>query len=131
MAPLSQDKSKTRDRPYPAPLYGWKAPTVTASSNSNVIGSPVGDVFSEDLNSRLKKAFLVTLCKRPTVGLTEVRRDGKDNMAVAKVIRKEYIHRMDIMEQPDFIRHMHTYASACWVRISRTRLVTYHYFHRP
>jgi len=114
MAPLSQDKSKTRDRPYPAPLYGWRAPSVTASSNSNVIGSTVGDVFSEDLNSRLKKAFLVTLCKRPTVGLTEVRRDGKDNMAVAKVIRKEYIDRMEVMEQPDFIRHMHTYASACW-----------------
>jgi hypothetical protein len=45
----------------------------------------------------------------------QVRRDGKDNVAVAKVIRKEFLHRMDIMEQSEFISHMHTYASACWV----------------
>ena len=44
-----------------------------------------------------------------------MRRDGKDNMAVAKVIRKEFLHRMDIMEQTEFISHMHTYASSCWV----------------
>ena len=98
-----------------APLYGWK-PSVSAS-NSTVIISSQGDVFSEDINSRLKKAFLATLCKRPNVGLTEVRRDGKDNMAVARVIRKEFLLRMDIMEQNDFINHMHTYASACWVNI--------------
>ena len=97
-----------------APLYGWKP---AGASNTTVIISSEGDVFSEDINTRLKKAFLSTLCRRPTVGLTEVRRDGKDNMAVAKVIRKEFLHRMDIMEQSEFISHMHTFAAACWVRI--------------
>ena len=46
-----------------------------------------------------------------------MRRDGKDNMSVAKAIRKEFLHRMDIMEQSEFISHMLTYASPCWVRI--------------
>jgi hypothetical protein len=54
-----------------APLYGWKQSS--AGSNNNVIISSAGDVFAEDINSRLKKAFLTTLCRRPTVGLTEVR----------------------------------------------------------
>jgi len=98
-----------------APLYGWKQST--AASNSTVIISSEGDVFSEDINTRLKKAFLTTLCRRPSAGLTEVRRDGKDNAAVAKVIRKEFLHRMDIMEQSEFISHMHTYASASWATL--------------
>ena len=97
-----------------APVFGWKPSAAT--SNSTVIISSEGDVFSEDINNRLKKAFLATLCKRPSVGLTEVRRDGKDNIAIAKVIRKEFLHRMDIMEHNEFINHMHTYAAACWVR---------------
>ena len=50
------------------------------------------------------------------MGMTEVRRDGKDNAAVAKVIKKEFMLKMDVMDQQDFIHHMHTYASACWVR---------------
>merc|ERR1719431_421284 len=99
-----------------APLYGWKQSASSANSNTVIISSE-GDVFAEDINSRLKKAFLATLCRRPTVGLTEVRRDGKDNMAVARVIRKEFLHRMDIMEQSDFINHMHTYAAACWAML--------------
>jgi len=98
-----------------APLYGWKPSQ--AAANSTVIISSQGDVFSEDINTRLKKAFLATLCRRPTVGLTEVRRDGKDNMAVARVIKKEFLHRMEIMEQSDFINHMHTYAAACWAML--------------
>ena len=50
------------------------------------------------------------------MGMTEVRRDGKDNAAVAKVIKKEFMLKMDVMDQQEFINHMHTYASACWVR---------------
>ena len=53
-----------------APVYGWKQPS--SAPNSNVIIKPSGDVFAEDINSRLKKSFLTTLCRRPTVGLTEV-----------------------------------------------------------
>ena len=33
-----------------------------------------------------RKAFLAELCQRPPTGLTEVRRDAKDNKAVAAVI---------------------------------------------
>ena len=33
-----------------------------------------------------RKAFLAELCQRPPTGLTEVRRDGKDNRTVATVI---------------------------------------------
>jgi len=99
-----------------APLYGWK-PSASSANYNTVIISSEGDVFAEDINGRLKKAFLTTLCRRPTVGLTEVRRDGKDNIGVAKVIRKEFLLRIDIMEQTEFVNHMHTYASACWATL--------------
>ena len=35
---------------------------------------------------------------------------------MAKVIKKEFMLKMDVMDQQEFIHHMHTYASACWVR---------------
>merc|ERR1719189_2144574 len=93
-----------------APTYGWTAD----SSSKTVIISSRDNNIAEDISSRLKKSFLVTLCRRPTVGLTEVRRDGKDNAALAKVIKKEFMLKMDVMDQQEFIHHMHTYASACW-----------------
>lgn len=94
-----------------APTYGW---TADSSSGKTVIISSRDNNIAEDLSNRLKKSFLLTLCRRPTVGLTEVRRDGKDNAAVAKVIKKEFMLKMDVMDQQEFIHHMHTYASACW-----------------
>merc|ERR1719384_426022 len=93
-----------------APTYGWTAD----SSGKTVIISSRDNNIAEDLSNRLKKSYLLTLCRRPTVGLTEVRRDGKDNAAVAKVIKKEFMLKMDVMDQQEFIQHMHTYASACW-----------------
>jgi len=71
-------------------------------------------VFSEDLNKRLKDAFLNSLCQRPSVGLTEVRRDGKDTEAVGRVITKEFNRSIDIMGQEEFVSHMHTYTAAAW-----------------
>jgi len=94
-----------------APLFGWKQ---TAASVKAVASGSQRDVFSEDITNRLKESFLETLCRRPSVGLTEVRRDGKDNAAIAKVIEKEFFNKMDTMEQAELIIHMHTYASACW-----------------
>ena len=44
----------------------------------------------------------------------QVRRDNKDNAAVARVIRKEYVAKVDLMSPEDFINHMHAYASAAW-----------------
>merc|ERR1719384_1045976 len=93
-----------------APTYGWTAD----SSGKTVIISSRDNNIAEDISNRLKKSYLLTLCRRPTVGLTEVRRDGKDNAAVAKVIKKEFMLKMDVMDQQDFINHMHAYASACW-----------------
>ena len=51
-------------------IYGWKQSSVT--SNLNVINSSSGDPFAEDIDIRQKKTFLKTLCRRPTLGLTEV-----------------------------------------------------------
>ena len=47
----------------------------------------------------------------------QVRRDNKDTAAVAKVIKKEFVAKMDLMDHLDFINHMHAYASAAWVTI--------------
>ena len=74
-----------------------------------------GDIYSDDLSSRLKAAFLKELISRPSRGLTEVRRDGKDNAAIAKVITKEFDRCAETMDQMEFVYHMRTYATACWV----------------
>ena len=73
------------------------------------------NVYAENLNSRLKSAFLLELCKRPSEGLTEVRRDGKDDAAIAKVITDEANRCSESMDQMEFVYHMRTYATACWV----------------
>ena len=75
----------------------------------------VTNVYAEDLNSRLRDAFLQELCKRPSKGLTEVRRDGKDDAAIAKVITEEANRCSESMDQMEFVYHMRTYATACWV----------------
>ena len=49
-----------------------------------------------------------------------MRRDGKDTKVVAKVIEREYLAKRDLMDHPDFIHHMHAYASAAWVLILST-----------
>ena len=46
----------------------------------------VNDGYMDDLQERLKQAFLEELCRRPHKGLTEVRRDGKDNAAIASIV---------------------------------------------
>ena len=99
-----------------APVYGWRSGGAGAGGQQVYISSQ-GDSIAEDLNSRLKKNFLATLCRRPARGVTEVRRDNKDTVAVAKVIKKEFVSKMDVMDQQDFINHMHAYASAAWVNL--------------
>ena len=75
------------------------------------------DGYMGDLQDRLKQAFLEELCRRPNIGLTEVRRDGKDNAAVAAVIVKEFNRCSGNMSEADFMYHMRTFSSACWVGI--------------
>ena len=43
-----------------------------------------GDKITEDLNIRLKKTYLTTLCKRPARGVTEVL------LSVSSLIVKNY-----------------------------------------
>ena len=85
--------------------------TMGAASSTNM----ANDSYTDDLGERLKKAFLDELCKRPSVGLTEVRRDGKDNAAMAKVITDEFNRCVGNMAEAEFMYHMRTYSSACWV----------------
>ena len=85
--------------------------TLVPSTNA----SEITNVYSENLNSRLKFVFLQELCKRPSEGLTEVRRDGKDDAAIEKVITEEANRCSDSMDQMEFVYHMRTYATACWV----------------
>ena len=60
---------------------------------------------------------LETVCERPK-GLTEVRRDGKDNAAVIRVIKEEYRRCKEKNEMSDLqlTEHMRSFAAACWVR---------------
>ena len=59
--------------------------------------------------------MLEKLCKRPS-GLTEVRRDGKDDESVIKVIKQEYDKcKENVMSDQDLCKHMETFAAACWV----------------
>ena len=87
--------------------------SLSVPASTNVEGSCV---YSDDLTSRLKAAFLQELCTRPKKGLTEVRRDGKDDAAIAKVIKKEFDRCSETMDQMEFVYHMKTYATASWVR---------------
>ena len=98
-----------------APVYGWKNQQNTKDGKTVYISSQ-GDKISEEINQRLKRNFLLTLCSRPKEGVTEIRRDNKDNAAVSKVIKKEFLSKQDVMDPQDFISHMHAYASAAWVR---------------
>ena len=80
------------------------------------------NALCKDISTRLEnkllreKKLLRELCKRPTNGITEVRRDGKDTEAVGRVIKNEFVRCINIMSQQDFVNHMHIYAYGSWVR---------------
>lgn len=71
-----------------------------------------GNGFMNDLQDRLKHAFLRELCRRLWAGFTEVRRDGKDNAAIATVISTEFNRCVGNSSEADFMYHMRTFASA-------------------
>ena len=59
--------------------------------------------------------LLETLCERPS-GLTEVRRDGKDNNAVVRIIKQEFKRCEEKgMTEYELTTHMQSFASASWV----------------
>lgn len=80
-------------------------------------------VVSEDITSRLKDAFLLELCTRPSLGLTEVRRDGKDNLAVEGVIRAEFKRVYPLMKEEEFVKHMRAFAAATWATLESVHLL--------
>ena len=88
-------------------------------SDLDVKGKQLWTNITERTNTEQEvNEFLDELCKRPSVGLTEVRRDGKDNDAVCRVIKAEYHHsKEEITDVSDFVKHMQQYALACWVGI--------------
>ena len=60
-------------------MFGWQGENKKeggqggCQENNAVYISSQGDKISEDLNKRLKRNFLTTLCRRPNDGVTEVR----------------------------------------------------------
>ena len=61
------------------------------------------------------QTFLKKVCERPS-GFTEVRRDGKDQDAVVKVIKNE-IKICEEKGMPDNLlcKHIEVFASSAWV----------------
>ena len=63
------------------------------------------------------ETVLEKLCERPK-GLTVVRRDGKDDDAVIKIIKEEYERCQDMsISDEERQSQCQNYASACWVCI--------------
>ena len=79
------------------------------------------DKMSEDFDLRLKMSALNELCKRPSVGLTEVRRDGKDNAAISKVITNEFNRCYPVLSELECTKHMETFSRGCWVSNRNTK----------
>ena len=102
--------------------------TTTRQFIQHIFAKDMESSLSKDISSRLEsrllreKKLLRELCKRPSTGLTEVRRDGKDNDAIAKVITKEFYRCINIMSQQNFVNHMHVYTYGCWVRFLLDRI---------
>jgi hypothetical protein len=70
-----------------------------------------------DISEAWKTSFLEELCRRPA-WMTEVRRDGKDNATIAKVIKAEFENRcegVDRSTKKKLIRRMEEFANACWM----------------
>jgi len=76
-----------------------------------------GDTIGHDLGDRLVRSFLKELCTRPSRGLTEVRRDGKDDAAVSAVIKREFQRSFPLLKEKEFVSHMRSYSSATWATL--------------
>lgn len=75
-----------------------------------------GDAWKDDL--------LRELLQRPKY-MTEVRRDGKDDKVVAKVIKEEFERRLALSDAKEskFERRMKEYAAACWQTCEQMHLL--------
>ena len=89
----------------------------------NSATNQTADKMAEDFDVRLKTSSLNELCKRPSTGLTEVRRDGKDNAAIIKVLTKEFNRCHQVLSVPEFVKHMETFARGCWVSFLAMKII--------
>ena len=55
----------------------------------NLISGDISDKIKK-IHIKSPKMLLSALCERPNVGLTEVRRDGKDSSAVVAIVKHEF-----------------------------------------
>ena len=71
---------------------------------------------TSDMSKEWLRKFLTDICRRPDEGLTEVRRDGKDDAAVRAVIRQEFDRRLEEgpANRKKFEHRMREYAQAAW-----------------
>lgn len=77
-----------------------------------------------DFSPEWQKKFLIDILRRPE-GLTEVRRDGKDNAAIARVIKAEFDRRIKLgpRNKERFTRRMEEFAHACWLTMESMHLL--------
>ena len=76
----------------------------------------MSDAWENDFSETWRKKFLEELCQRPA-GLTEVRRDGKDDAVVGRVIKEEFQRRSlgpDGKKKKKFVHRMEEFSYACW-----------------
>ena len=65
--------------------------------------------------------------KRPKRGMTEMRRDGKDDAAVGRVIKAEFEKRQKQgLTKKKFEHRMKEFAKACWVTMEAMHQVQIH-----
>ena len=70
----------------------------------------------DDISEEWRISFLKEVCVKPA-WLTEVRRDGKDDEKVTRVIKDEFRRRFASLEprrKRKFVHRMEEYAAACW-----------------
>jgi protein-tyrosine phosphatase len=80
----------------------------------------MGSASSKSATNMSDEMLLAELCKRPK-GLTEVRRDGKDNRAIEEVIKAELQKRRN--EGRAEAQGMEDYAKGCWAAMEAMHLL--------
>lgn len=81
---------------------------------------------NEEWSQEWQDQFLNDLLVRPLY-LTEVRRDGKDNAVIEKLIQNEFRRRMAFAlperKKTKFTRRMREYAKACWDTLEQLHML--------
>ena len=110
---MNQEKSSIRRKKIHDKIKLFskdKSKKIISEVERNSVPDKTSSALSRHVTVPLEK-----LCERPS-GLTEVRRDGKDNAAIERVIAEEFKRCEEKgMPNSEFLKHMQIFASACWV----------------